>query len=98
MQHMSQQHRAAVGQTAGAHTIAQESDKCIHVLLCLEHCTYPLAKSMHDASKLLPDSFLEVARLREMVQGSYMSQHRQELDRLLWHDFSELTQKVDCAV
>ena len=60
--------------------------------------SHPLAQSMHDASQLLPDGLLQVACLREMVQASYASQHRQEAQRLLGHNFSEVTQKVDCTI
>ena len=48
------------------------------------HKTHPLAQGMHDASKLPPNGLLQVARLREMVEGSYASQRGQELKRLLW--------------
>lgn len=59
---------------------------------------YPLAQGLHDGPKLLPNGLLEVARLGEMVEGSYVSQQGQELECLLWHDFSEVAQQVDCAV
>lgn len=61
-------------------------------LLLFGVVAYSLAQDLHDCAQLLPDGFLQVACLGEVVQARNASQGGQEWHSLLWHNLDKLAQ------